>query len=119
MAGLVDWLANRVTLFTVARLVDWLAHMACDVAVAGLIDRFADVAGDRAVAGLIDRFANRVTLITVAGLVDVPRARYRHGFCALVIDRFHARVLLCFPHNFLNSVTLRTASASCRDEIAT
>ena len=119
VAGLVHWLADRVTLFSIAGLINRLTHMAGHFAIAGLINRFADVACHRSVAGLIDRLANRVAFVAITGLVDIFGAGNRHRFGALVIDRLHARVLLCFPHGFLNSVTLRTASAPSCDEITT
>lgn len=119
MACLIDGLADRVTLVAVACLINRLANVAGNVTVACLIDGLTDVARDGAVACLIDGLADRVTFVTVTGFVNVPRAGHRYGFCALVIDRFHARVLLCFPHNFLNRMTLWTTSAPSCDEITT
>ena len=119
VAGLVHWLADRVALFAVAGLINRLTDMARHFAIAGLVHRLADVACHRSVTGLIHRLANRVAFVAITGLVDIPGAGNRHRFGALVIDRLHARVLLCFPHGFLNSVTLRTASAPSSDEITT
>ena len=119
VASLVDWFADRVTLVTIASLVNRLTDSAGDVTVASLIDRLADVTCHSLVTGLIDRLANGVTFVTVACFMDVLRARNRNRFCALVIDRLHTSILLCFPHNVLHSLTLWTASTTSCDEITT
>lgn len=119
VTSLIDWFADRVALLTIACLVNRLANSAGHVTIACLVNGLADVACDGLVAGLIDRLANRITFITVACFINVLCARYRHRFCALVIDRLHARILLCFPHNFLHSLTLWTASTTSCDEITT
>lgn len=115
VAGLIHWLADRVTAVAVASLVAWLANAAGHVTVASLINRLADVVRAGLVAGRIDRLADRVAFVTIAGFVDVLRASDRNGFRALIVNRFHAGVLLGFPDNFLlHGATLRICStASC------
>jgi hypothetical protein len=117
VAGLVDRLADVVANVFVAGLVVWFANIAGDCLVAGLVDRLADLLLNATVVSFIDRLADGVTFVSVAGVVHVACAGYRNRFCAAVIDRLHARVLLLFPDNFADGAVLWSASASYRGEI--
>lgn len=106
VAGLINRLANRVAYVAVAGLVARLANLAGHITVAGFVHRLANVVGAGLVAGRVDRLADRVALVTVAGFVDVLGAGDWDGFCALVVHSLHAGILLSFPDDFLNRVTL-------------
>lgn len=119
IAGLIHRLAGSAANVSIAGLIHGLANAASNVAVTRLIDGLTDIASYCAIARLIDRLADRVTFVTVAGRIHVPLARDRIGFRALIVHRLHARVLLCFPHDVLNRVTLRIASTASCDEVTT
>jgi len=120
VAGLVDRLTDSVAAVAIASLIAGLANAAGHITVARLVNRLTDVIGAGLVTGLVDRLADRVALVTVAGFIDVLHARDRNGFGALIVNGFHAGVLLGFPDYFLlHGATLRICSAASGYKVTT
>ena len=117
MASLVNRLADVVTNVFVAGVVDWLANVAAHFFVAGVIDRLAHIVSACLVMSFVNRLAHRVTLVTIAGFIDISRAAHGNCFCALIVNRLCAGVLLLFPNHFANGLVLRSTS-TCVGEIA-